>query len=154
MSRSAARPKPVPERRLSLLLEIYSVNARMAELVERELARDGVEAAGYAALSSIGAFGPLRLTELASMLGTPLTTMSDLVRRLEKRGQVERRPHPDDRRSSLLVLSAAGDREWHAGWPALQRINKAISRGLRNADKVSAALGALADALDGALTRT
>lgn len=154
MSRSAARPKPLPQRRLSLLLEIYSVNARMAELVERELTRDGVATAGYAALSSIGAFGPLRLTELAAILGTPLTTMSDLVRRLERRGHVKRRPNPDDRRSTLLALTAAGDREWHAGWPALQRINKAISAELRNPERVSAALDELASALDGALTHS
>ena len=59
MSRSAAPRESAAQRPLSLLLQIYSVHARMAELVERELAREAVEASGYAALSLIGASGPV-----------------------------------------------------------------------------------------------
>ena len=87
-------PEPATQRRPSLLLQLFAAYQRMAELVERELARDGVATDGYAALSAIGAFGPLTLTELASMLGLPLTTASDVVRRLEARGHVRRRPNP------------------------------------------------------------
>ena len=47
----------------------------MAQLVELELAADGVESNGYAMLSLIGARGSVRLTEIASELGTPLTTV-------------------------------------------------------------------------------
>ena len=65
---------------------------------------------GYAVLSAIGAFGPLTLTELASMLGMPLTTASDVVRRLEGRGAARRRPNPADGRSQLLELTAGGRR--------------------------------------------
>ncbi|MDX6386667.1 MAG: hypothetical protein QOD85_469, partial [Gaiellaceae bacterium] len=55
----------------------------MAQLVELELAAEGVAADGYAMLSLIGVRAPVRLTELAEELGLPLTTASDLVRRLE-----------------------------------------------------------------------
>lgn len=148
-------PEVKDEQRLSLLLEIYSVHARMGTLVERELARLGVESAGYAALSAIGAFGPIRLTELAALLGTPLTTMSDLVRRLTRRGLVQKDPHPDDGRSSLLRLSAAGDREWKAGWPALREATEAIVNRLdAPEDDVRAALRRLGAALEQALTET
>jgi DNA-binding MarR family transcriptional regulator len=119
-------PEAQPRQRLSLLLEIYSVNARMGALVGRELDLLGVESADYAALSAIGAFGPIRLKELSSLLGMPLTTMSDVVRRLEKREALVRLPHPEDGRSQLLELSERGDREWRAGWPALQRATEAI----------------------------
>ena len=37
----------------------------MTQLVERELASEGVAADGYAMLSLIGVRGPVRLTELA-----------------------------------------------------------------------------------------
>jgi hypothetical protein len=48
----------------------------MLQLVDRELKAEGVDTNHYAALSTIGAFGPLALTELASELGMPLTTAS------------------------------------------------------------------------------
>src|SRR5215467_719496 len=83
-----------PERRLSLLLQIVAVHQRMSQLVDTELAADGVSADGYAMLSLIGVRGPVRLTELAAELGMPLTTASDGVRRLEARRLVRRRPNP------------------------------------------------------------
>lgn len=98
----------------------------MTQLVERELAADGVEPSHYATLSLIGAFGPMRLTEVADQLGIPLTTTSDTVRRLERQRLVRRRPNPEDGRSFLFELSARGDREWRRGWSALQRINEQL----------------------------
>jgi DNA-binding MarR family transcriptional regulator len=99
----------------------------MVQLVERELAADGVESNGYAALSLIGARGRMRLTELADELGMPLTTASDVVRRLEGRRHVRRRPNPDDGRSFLFELTARGDAEWRRGWGALQRIDERLA---------------------------
>jgi len=123
----------------------------MVVLVERELAREGVAAGGYAALSAIGAFGPLTLTELASILGMPLTTASDVVRRLEGRGHARRGPHPADGRAQLLELTPDGDREWHAGWPALQRIDALLSRELEDAGPIRDSLEQLGEALASAL---
>src|SRR5581483_12410651 len=85
-SRSTSRSGAQPERRLSLLLLLVAAHQRMAQLVERELAADGVEPDGYAALSLIGARAGMRLTELSDQLGMPLTTASDAVRRLASRG--------------------------------------------------------------------
>jgi hypothetical protein len=47
-----------PERRLSLLLLVVAAHQRMGQLVERELAADGVAASDYALLSLVGARGP------------------------------------------------------------------------------------------------
>jgi DNA-binding MarR family transcriptional regulator len=145
-------PPDAAQRRLSLLLQVFASYQRISELVDRELERDGVESRGYAALSAIGAFGPLRLTELAAMLGLPLTTASDVARRLEDRRHVRRKPNPDDGRSQLLELTAAGDKAWRAGGPALQRVNNAIAARLDDADAVRDALDHLDAALAGALT--
>jgi DNA-binding MarR family transcriptional regulator len=147
-------PKPYaapPERRLSLLLLLVAANQRMLQLVERELAADGVDADGYGALSLIGVRGELRLTELADELGMPLTTASDVVRRLEARGHVRRRPNPDDGRSFLFELSARGDREWRRGFGALQRIDARLAREIDQGE-MRAALTALGDAFGRALT--
>jgi DNA-binding MarR family transcriptional regulator len=123
----------------------------MGQLVERELAADGVAADGYAVLSLIGVRGPVRLTELAAELGMPLTTASDIVRRLETRKRVRRRPNPDDGRPSLFELTASGDREWHLGWGALQRISALLARNLDMEDS-HASLLRLNDAFAAALT--
>lgn len=122
----------------------------MAQLVQRELAADGVDDDGYAVLSFIGVRGPVRLTEVALELGMPLTTASDVVRRLERRRDVRRRPNPEDRRSSLFELTAAGDRVWRQGFGALRRINRALERELEDSAAVVAAL----EELDAAFART
>ena len=124
----------------------------MTQLVERELAADGVESNGYAVLSLIGVRSGMRLTEVADELGMPLTTASDVVRRLEVRGQVRRRPNPEDGRSFLFELTARGDREWRRGWGALQRINATL---LEEVDEpeMRAALESLGAAFETALTR-
>jgi DNA-binding MarR family transcriptional regulator len=122
----------------------------MAQLVERELAADGVAPDGYGILSLIGARGPVRLTEVAAELGMPLTTASDVVRRLEARGDVRRRPNPDDGRSSLFELTKTGDREWKQGFGALTRINRALDDELEDSETVVAAL----EELDAAFARS
>jgi DNA-binding MarR family transcriptional regulator len=123
----------------------------MTLLVERELAADGVEPNGYAVLSLIGARAGMRLTELSAELGLPLTTASDVVRRLEGRGHVRRRPNPDDGRSFLFELTARGDREWRRGWGALQRIQEMLAGSLET-ERMRTALIELGDAFDQALS--
>jgi len=153
MSRSAARRSEPPPQRVSLLLEIYSLEARTTALLQREFARDGLSLDGYATLSAIGAFGPITLTELATMLGMPLTTMSDSARRLEGRGHVRRKPNPGDGRSTLFEVTAAGDEAARAGWPALQRATEAIRAALgAPEDEIRAAVRTLDAAVAAALT--
>jgi MarR family transcriptional regulator, organic hydroperoxide resistance regulator len=121
----------------------------MAQLVQRELAADAVQDDGYAMLSLIGVRAPVRLTELAFDLGLPLTTASDVVRRLESRGDVRRRPNPDDGRSSLFELTPSGTETWQRGFGALRRINAALERELDDARRVGRAL----EELDAAFAR-
>jgi DNA-binding MarR family transcriptional regulator len=123
----------------------------MVQLVNRELAADGVESDTYAALSLIGVRAPVRLTELAAELGLPLTTMSDVARRLESRGHVRRRENPRDRRSFLFELTARGDREWRRGFGALQRIQAVMHEELENEDEIRAALTELGRVFERAL---
>ncbi len=149
-----ARRPAITERRLSTLLLVVAANQRIGRLVERELSADGVDHDDYALLSLIGVRGPIRLTEVASVLGMRLTTVSDAVRRLESRGHVARLQNPDDGRSWLFELSDEGDDEWRRGWPALRRIQASLGRQLEDEAAVRAALLELCDAAEGALTET
>lgn len=51
---------------------------------------------------------PTNATRLVEQLGLGRTAMTAVVDRLERRGWVERKPHPRDRRVALLELTAAG----------------------------------------------
>jgi DNA-binding MarR family transcriptional regulator len=93
----------------------------------------------------------MRLTETAAELGMPITTASDAIRRLEGRGHVQRVPNPEDGRSSLFVLSEAGQTVWRQGWPALQRIQAILTHELEDPAGVRAALEELGAVLDSAL---
>lgn len=52
---------------------------------------------------------PVTLGELAGRVGRSLSATSRLADALVRRGLVERRVHPDDRRARLLALSPDGD---------------------------------------------
>jgi DNA-binding MarR family transcriptional regulator len=123
----------------------------MEQLFDLELAADGVESNGYAALSVIGVRESLNLTDIADELGMPLTTASDVVRRLERRGHVRRRRNPDDGRSFLFELTAVGDREWRRGWEAIRRILGALREDL-DEEAVRDTLVALNASFERALT--
>ena len=54
--------------------------------------------------------GPLGVVELAALMGRDYTTVSRQVAKLESLGLVERQAKPDDRRVSILKVTAEGMR--------------------------------------------
>jgi DNA-binding MarR family transcriptional regulator len=76
---------------------------------------NGVTARGFADLRPTHGFVFARLapagatvTEIAEHLGFTRQAASQIVDELERRGYVERRPHPDDARARLVVLTPRG----------------------------------------------
>ena len=105
--------------RNTVLLQLWTA-AHMAErLVDEHLQRLGVSDEQFALLSLIGLYGPVTPTALATRMGVPLTTLADAVRRLDARGEIERLPNPEDGRSHLLTLSAAGQARRKAAHPGV-----------------------------------
>ena len=83
-------------------------------------------------LGSINAYGPLRLSDLAAYERVSAPTATRLVTSLEERGLVRRQDNPDDRRSTLLAVTATGRR-------ALDRVRNARTVELaRRLDALSA----------------
>jgi DNA-binding MarR family transcriptional regulator len=64
----------------------------------------------FVLLASLTWFGddPPTQQQLAHHAGTDPMMTSQVLRALESKGLVERRPHPDDRRARLLTVTAAG----------------------------------------------
>lgn len=84
-------------------------------LVPRRLDADLQRGAGmtlfeYLTLSHLSEARERRLvlSELAFLANGSLSRLSNVMKRFEARGWVERRPHPDDRRATLAVLTEAG----------------------------------------------
>ena len=105
--------------RNTVLLQLWTA-AHMAErLVDEHLQRLGVSDEQFALLSLISLHEPVTPTALAAQMGVPLTTLADAVRRLDARGEIERLPNPEDGRSHLLTLSAAGQERVKAAQPGI-----------------------------------
>ena len=66
---------------------------------------------------------PASMCEAAQVMQCDPSNVTGLIDRLEKRGLVERRPDPDDRRVRLLVLTPAG-RDVRA------RFERALAKGM------------------------
>ena len=101
----------------NVLLQSFITGQLASELLRRELDAAGMTPNQFGVQSVIGAFGPLTPTELAGRLGMAPPTVSAWIKRLTGDGQIERRPHPTDGRSYLLVVTAAGRTALEAAAP-------------------------------------
>jgi DNA-binding MarR family transcriptional regulator len=69
-----------------------------------------VDRAGYLVLRTLARLGPQPTSALADALHLDASTVTRQVTTLVADGFAERRPHPDDRRSTRLALTPAGRR--------------------------------------------
>ena len=99
------------------------------------------------ALACFGAEKSVPVRELILRTGQKASTFTGVLDRLEKRGLVERRPNPDDRRSILAELTREGARAARAVAGAFAEMERRLPEDVRDAAR---ALGAVdADTLRG-----
>jgi DNA-binding MarR family transcriptional regulator len=91
-----------------LLLQPFVVFHLGAALIDGVIEGSEVVGAEYAVASWLGAGGGATPTELARELGLAPTTLSAIIDRLVRKKQVRRVSHPEDGRSYVLELTAAG----------------------------------------------
>ena len=144
---------PTPRRRRKpaaqapgILLEAWTTGITVNQLVVRELEREGIEPEGLAFLAVIRQHGSITPTALAAECGFRLTTISDILQRLEQARLVVRRPNPEDKRSHLASTTRAGDELLDRAAPAFSRalgaIEAELDRPLSEIDDAVAALKA------------
>jgi MarR family transcriptional regulator, 2-MHQ and catechol-resistance regulon repressor len=114
----------------AIVQELWVAARYGLELSERELRAAGVDPREYGQLSFVGALQPVTRTVLAQATGLSRTTLRDAVGRLIARGHVEERPNPEDRRSTLLVLTPAGQEVFDRGFPAFLRLLSSLDAAL------------------------
>lgn len=90
---------------------LLKASTKLVAAVERDLKAAGLPPlAWYDALLELHRAGPggLRPGDLENEMLLPQYHVSRLIDRLETAGYVERRPHPEDGRGQVLLITAAG----------------------------------------------
>jgi DNA-binding MarR family transcriptional regulator len=114
--------------------------------VESKLAAIGLSLPKLAALHHLVLAGEaLPLGELAGRLACVKSNVTQLIDRLEADGLVRRAPDPNDRRSRLAVLTAAGRKAHEQGNRIQQQAEREVFAALTPAEsqQLAAALGKL-----------
>ena len=97
-----------PQRRISLPFDIFELSTRLGTYLGHALEGTGVRPAEYAVYSLMLEAGPRTPSELAAMLGMPLSTLSTYLGSMLGRGDAKRIPNPSDGRSVRVVLTDRG----------------------------------------------
>ncbi len=98
------------ERRRALVAQTARFAAAFLRWTDRRSC-GGLTYAQLRLLEALHCGGPAIMRELGVQLGVSPRNMTAMVDALEEARLVVRRPHPTDRRATLVELSPAGDRE-------------------------------------------
>jgi DNA-binding MarR family transcriptional regulator len=112
-------PPPSTER-LRLMLDVklglLAIAERLRQNWAAHAAAAGLSTAQVNALLTLEPGEAVPMRSLAARLDYDASNLSVLIDRLERRGAVERRPDPGDRRVKALALTAEGERLRAAFW--------------------------------------
>jgi len=112
-------PFPSTERLRLMLgakLGLLAVAERLRQNWAAHAAAAGLSTAQVNALLTLEPGQAVPMRSLAARLDADASNLSVLIDRLERRGAVERRPDPGDRRVKALALTAEGERLRAAFW--------------------------------------
>lgn len=96
----------------------------------------------YDLLLALESMGEMRVTDLCDALQLQQTAVTELVKRSEEAGLVERRPSPEDGRVWLLRSTAEGRRRLLRAFEALRADREALVSSFRDLDRTFRATGA------------
>jgi DNA-binding MarR family transcriptional regulator len=87
---------------------VFELAARLGDLMERDLGARGLSTARAEVLFVLHERGPMVQRELSQVLRCTPRYVTGLIDVLEAQGWVARRPHPTDRRATLVTLTERG----------------------------------------------
>ncbi|MPZ12105.1 MAG: MarR family transcriptional regulator [Kiloniellaceae bacterium] len=93
----------------------------LARRFDEALRPVGLTSGQFSLLMSLNRPEPPTIGAVAALLAMDRTTLTANLKPLERRGLLETRIDPDDRRGRRLVLTAAGRKALHAAVPIWQR---------------------------------
>ncbi len=95
---------------LDFMRLLWSVDHGLQSLSKRMDARLGVTGPQRLVIRIVGRFPDISPGEVADILKVHKSTLTGVLQRLEERGLIERKASPEDRRRSLVRLTAAGQK--------------------------------------------
>jgi len=95
-------------RDLPLIAEWQRVTHHLLATLDEELSALGLSAAETNALACFAGAPARSVRELVTATGQRPSTLTGVLDRLERRGLIARNPHPNDRRSIVIHLTAPG----------------------------------------------
>jgi DNA-binding MarR family transcriptional regulator len=104
---------------LGVNLGLLAIADRLRQRWAAHAAAAGLSTAQVNALLALRPGEAVPMRSLAAWLDSDASNLSVLVDRLERRGAVERRPDPGDRRVKALALTAEGERLRAEFWRGL-----------------------------------
>jgi DNA-binding MarR family transcriptional regulator len=141
-------------KRMSILYQLYLTNQAARRFMRLALAQSELTGEEYALYSYLFGNGPRTLTQASRDFGLPITTLATLLGPLIEAGEIERRPHPTDRRARLLALTDAGRRRLEAVIPDFTVAYQALVGQLQEAGVEDESIFAALDELRAAIGRT
>lgn len=93
---------------LDALDRTFEVTTRLTELMQRDLARRGLNLTEASTLFHLRKEGPMVQRQLSEVLGHTPRHVTSVVDALEEAGLARRAPHPEDRRAWLVTLTERG----------------------------------------------
>jgi DNA-binding MarR family transcriptional regulator len=112
-------PSPSTERlrlMLGVRLGLLTLAGQLRQSWAAHAAAAGLSTGQVNALLTLEPGTAVPMRSLAARLNSDASNLSVLIDRLERRGAVERRPDPSDRRVKALALTAEGERLRAAFW--------------------------------------
>lgn len=106
-----------------------------AEMFQIELGGDDLTPRQYAVLLTVAQNEGLNQTQLVERTGIDRSTLADIVRRMLKKGLLQRRRTRDDARAYSVKLTEQGARILKAHDPQARRVDERILASLPNAQR-------------------
>src|SRR5919202_2842847 len=131
------------------LFLVWLVARATEDLMDAVLRPAGVTGDELALYSVLAASPGITPSELSRWMAAPPTSVSSYVKRLEGRGHLVRKPHPSDRRSYRIHLTATGRRTHRAAARLFGPVRAQVIEELAGSDvRVEESLLLLRDVVD------
>ena len=105
-------------KRFTLLYQLYLASQSSRRFMKAALAGTGLTGEQYALYSYLYGNGPRTMSQAARDFGLAVTTVATMLAPHLDSGELERLPHPTDRRARLIALTELGRSRMEAAIPA------------------------------------
>lgn len=101
----------------------------MRGVVAEALGEHGLSVAQFASLMILDEQPGASVADVARRVSTARQSANEMLGGLERAGLIERRPHPQDRRSQQIFLTDAGHARYDAARPAVKAVENRLAEG-------------------------